>query len=137
MSDELKEIRMKKMEQIKKQYLNGEKNMEKNLPSEPITINDADFNSVIKKHNTIVIDCWAAWCGPCRMMTPVIDELAKEFKGKIVFGKLNVDENPKTSMNFKIMSIPTLLVFKNGSLVDRIIGAYPKEELKKKLIAYV
>ena len=106
------------------------------LPDEPILITDADFDTTIKKYNIVVIDCWAAWCGPCRMMTPVINELAKEFKGKIVFGKVNVDENPKTSMNYKIMSIPTLLVFKNGSLVGRFIGAYPKEEIKKKLESF-
>jgi len=80
-----------------------------------------------------VIDCWAPWCGPCRMIGPVIEELAREMKGKIVFGKLNVDENQQTSMKYKIMSIPTLLVFKNGALVDRFVGAMPKAMLIQKL----
>ncbi len=111
--------------------------MEKNLTDTPISIKDEDFDETIKKHKMIVIDCWAAWCGPCRMMTPVIDDLAKEMKGKVVFGKVNVDENPATSFKYKIMSIPTLLVFKNGNLVDRIIGAYPKEELKNKLSSHL
>jgi thioredoxin 1 len=136
MDDELEEIRKRKMEQLKKQYMNKGKNMEENLPSAPLTITDADIDDAIKKYNTIVIDCWAPWCGPCRMVAPVIKELAQEMRGKIVFGKLNVDENPATSAKHQIMSIPTLLVFKNGNLVDRLVGAYPKEELKKKLEQY-
>jgi len=103
------------------------------MPDRPVEIKDADFEETIKKYNNVVVDCWAPWCGPCRMVGPVIEELAKEMQGKIVFGKLNVDENPMTSTNFQIMSIPTLLVFKDGNLVDKFIGAYPKEELKKKL----
>ena len=110
--------------------------MSKNMPDTTLEITDTDFDDSVKKYNTIVIDCWAPWCGPCRMVSPVIDELAKEMQGKIVFGKLNVDENPRVSMKHEIMSIPTLLVFKNGNLVDRIVGAYPKQELKKKLEAY-
>ena len=136
MNDELKEIKKRKMEQLKKQYILGGKNMSKNMPDTTLEITDADFDDSVKKYNTIVIDCWAPWCGPCRMVSPVIDELAKEMQGKIVFGKLNVDENPRVSMKHEIMSIPTLLVFKNGNLVDRIIGAYPKQELKKKLESY-
>jgi thioredoxin 1 len=136
MNDELKEIKKRKMEQLKKQYILGGKNMSKNMPDTTLEITDADFDDLVKKYNTIVIDCWAPWCGPCRMVSPIIDELAKEMQGKIVFGKLNVDENPRVSMKHEIMSIPTLLVFKNGNLVDRIIGAYPKQELKKKLESY-
>lgn len=136
MNDELEEIRKRKMENLKKQYITGGQNMQKNLPGGPITITDAVFNETIKKYELIIVDCWAPWCGPCRMLTPVIEELAKEMQGKIVFGKVNVDENPLTSLNYKVMSIPTLLVFKNGSLVDRIIGAYPKNELKKLLEKY-
>lgn len=136
MNDEIDEIRKRKFEYFKKQYLTGEKNMEKSLQNKPFNIKDADFDDIIKKYKIIVVDCWAPWCGPCRMMAPVIDDLAKEMQGKIVFGKVNVDENPITSVKYQIMSIPTLLVFKNGSLVDRIIGAYPKEELKNKLSLY-
>jgi thioredoxin 1 len=110
--------------------------MEGNFPNEPVTITDADIDDAIQKYETIVVDCWAPWCGPCRMVGPVIDELAKEMQGKVVFGKLNVDENPETSMKHRIMSIPTLLVFKKGNLVERLVGAYPKEELKKKLEPY-
>ena len=136
MADELEELRKKKMEQLKKHYINGGKNMEENLPDAPLTITDADIEDAIKKYDTIVVDCWAPWCGPCRMVGPVIEELASEMQGKIVFGKLNVDENPSTSMKHQIMSIPTLLVFKNGNLVERLVGAFPKEELRKKLEPY-
>ena len=133
MDNELEELRKKKMEQLKKQYINGGKNMEENLPNEPLTITDADIEDAINKYETVVVDCWAPWCGPCRMVAPVIEELAKEMQGKVVFGKLNVDENPLTSTKHQIMSIPTLLIFKSGNLVERLVGAYPKEELKKKL----
>ena len=133
MNDELDEIRKRKTEQLKKQYMTGGRNMDENLPNTPLTITDADIDEAIKKYDTIVVDCWAPWCGPCRIVAPVIEELAKEMQGKVVFGKLNVDENPTTSAKHQIMSIPTLLVFKNGNLVDRLVGAFPKEELKKKL----
>jgi thioredoxin 1 len=136
MNDELGEIRRKKMEELKKKYINGGQKMVENKLSTPLTITDADIEEVVKKYDTIVVDCWAPWCGPCRMVGPVIEELAKEMQGKVVFGKLNVDENPATSMKHRIMSIPTLLIFKNGNLVDRLIGAYPKEELKKRLAPY-
>jgi thioredoxin 1 len=136
MDNSLEENRKKKMDELKKKYLAGGKNMSEDSPSSPLTVSDADINLIIKKYQTIVIDCWAAWCRPCRMVAPVIDELAKELQGKIVFGKLNVDENPQTSMKHQIMSIPTLLVFKNGDLVDRLIGPLPKEELKKRLEPY-
>ena len=134
--DELEEIKKRKLEQMKEQYMKGEKNMSENLPNSPVEITDADIDNAVSKYETIVIDCWAPWCGPCRMVAPVIEELAKELHGKIVFGKLNVDENPSTSTKHRIMSIPTLLIFKNGNLVDRLIGAYPKEELKKMLERY-
>jgi len=135
MDSELNEIRKRKIEYYKK-YTKGEKNMEKKSQDIPLDIKDANFDETIKKYEKLVVDCWAPWCGPCRMMAPIINDLAKEMQGKIVFGKVNVDENPITSIKYKIMSIPTLLVFKNGNLVDRIIGAYPKEELKSKLSLY-
>ena len=131
--NDLEEIKKRKLEQLKKLYMTGGKNMDENMPNTPVKITDADFDDAVKKYNMIVIDCWAPWCGPCRIVGPIIDELAKEMQGKIVFGKLNVDENPATSAKHQIMSIPTMLVFKNGNLVDRLIGALPKEELIKKI----
>jgi len=135
MDNELEEIKKRKMEQLKKQYISGGKSMN-NMPDSTLKITDADFDDFVKKYNTIVIDCWAPWCGPCRIVGPVIDELAKEMQGKIVFGKLNVDENQKTSMKYQIMSIPTMLIFKNGNLIDKLIGAIPKDQLKQKLESY-
>jgi thioredoxin 1 len=134
--DSLEMIKKKKLEQLKKQYMKGEKTMDKKMPDTPIQLLDADMDETIKKYPTLVIDCWAPWCGPCRMIGPVIEDLAKEMQGKIVFGKLNVDENPQTSMKYRIMSIPTMLVFKNGALVDRFVGAMPKEMLLQKLKPY-
>jgi len=131
--DELEEIKKRKLEQLKKQYINGGKSMVENLPDTPLEITDADIDENIKKYQTLIIDCWAPWCGPCKMVHPIIEELAKEMQGKIVFGKLNVDENPVTSTKHQIMSIPTLLVFKNGNLVDRLVGALPKEALKERI----
>jgi len=133
MNNDLDEIKKRRMEQLKKQYLNRGNNMEENVLNTPIRITDADIDENIGKYQTVAIDCWAPWCGPCRMVEPVVADLAKEMQGKIVFGKLNVDENRATSAKYGIMSIPTLLVFKNGELVDRIIGAMPKEMLKAKL----
>ena len=135
--NEIQEIRNKKMEQLKKEYINGGlKNMEENMIDTPIHIDDSNIDTTVNKYPVLVVDCWAPWCGPCRMVGPVIEDLAKEMQGKVVFGKLNVDENPATSMKHRIMSIPTLLVFKNGKLVDSIIGAMPKEMLKAKIAPY-
>jgi thioredoxin 1 len=136
MDNELEEIRKRKFQELKKKYMIRGNKMDVNTLDIPIKITDADFEENIKKYKTIVIDCWAPWCGPCRIVAPVIDELAKEMAGKIVFGKLNVDENPIISGNLQIMSIPTILVYKDGNLVDRLVGAYPIEELKKKLEIY-
>ena len=134
--NELEEIKKRKLEHMKEQYMKGGSNMDENHPNTPLEVTDEDIDNAINRYQTVVIDCWAPWCGPCRMVAPIIEELAKELQGKVVFGKLNVDENPHTSTKHQIMSIPTLLVFKNGNLIDRLVGAYPKEELKKKLETY-
>ena len=136
MVQELEELRKKKMEELKKQLIDRGKNMNEEMPDTPLKVTDADFDDAIKKYKTLVIDCWAPWCGPCMMVGPIIEELAKEMQGKIVFGKLNVDENPNVSMKHQIMSIPTMLIFKNGNLIDKLIGAMPKDMLKQKLELY-
>lgn len=94
-------------------------------------------NEVIKSQLPVFVDFWAEWCGPCRMVGPVVEELAKEFDGKAVIGKLNVDENPNVTMEYGIRSIPALLFFKNGEIVDRQVGAVPKSVLNEKLTAQV
>jgi len=115
--------------------LKGEvKKMEKNLVPK---LSSDDFDEVVKKHPLLVVDCWAPWCGPCRFLSPVIEELAKDYQGKITFGKLNVDENRALAMKYQIMSIPTLLIFKNGQLIDQKVGAMPREMLEPELTRYI
>lgn len=99
----------------------------------PIILSDASFSSEISKHPLLVVDFWAAWCGPCRIVAPIIEQLAKEYAGRVAFGKLNVDENPLTSNEFEIQSIPRLLIFWNGEAVDGIIGAVPKHQIESKI----
>ncbi len=102
-----------------------------------LTATDDNFESMVKEHPLILVDFWAAWCFPCKMVAPTIEELAKEFEGKVTFAKLNVDENPKTAMRFGITSIPTLILFKNGEVVEKVIGAVPKEHLVEKIKAHL
>ncbi|WP_406655506.1 thioredoxin [Methanolobus sp. ZRKC2] len=125
--DELESIRQRKMEELQKTL------QERQYPAAPIILTDADLDQSVSRYPLIVVDCWAQWCGPCRMLSPVIDELAAELQGKVVFGKLNVDENKMTAAKFGISSIPAMLVFKEGMLVDRIIGAVPKQRIIEKL----
>jgi thioredoxin 1 len=103
----------------------------------PIILSDATFSSELSKHPLMVVDFWAAWCGPCRMVAPIIEQLAKEYSGRVAFGKLDVDENPLTSGEFQVRSIPTLLVFRDGQPVDGIIGAVPKYQIESKLKAHL
>jgi len=106
-------------------------------PSSPLKVTDDDFDEVIQRFPLVVVDCWAPWCGPCQMVGPVIAELAKDYQGKVVFGKLNVDENQGKAMKYRIMSIPALLVFQSGELVDQIVGAQPKPMLEPKITKYL
>ena len=99
----------------------------------PIIVSDRNFDQTLKTYPVVVVDCWATWCAPCRAIAPIVEQLAKEYSGKVVFGKLNVDENPETTQRFGIMAIPTLLVMKDAKEVDRIVGALPKSQLDAKL----
>ncbi len=85
----------------------------------------------------VVVDCWAEWCGPCKTIAPIIEDLAKEYAGKVTFGKLNIDENMGVATKYQISAIPTMLVFKNGELSGQIIGALPKAHIKQQLEAYM
>ena len=127
--DELEEIRKKKMHELMDQVSTA--NIDK-----PIIVSDRNFDQTIKTYPLVVVDCWAAWCAPCRAIAPLVEQLAKDYSGKVVFGKLNVDENPETAQRFGIMAIPTLLVMKKGEEVDRIIGALPKNQLESKINTY-
>ncbi len=106
-------------------------------PNSPVKVTDDTVGDVVARYPLVIVDCWAEWCGPCRMVAPVLDELAKEMEGKVVFGKLNVDENMKTATKYGIMAIPTLLVFRNGELADQMVGAYPKTTLANKIQKYL
>ncbi len=103
--------------------------------SKPLEITDANFEEIINSEKPVLVDFWAEWCGPCKMIGPVVEELAGDYDGKAVIGKVNVDENPGVSAKFGIRSIPTLLVFKNGEIVDKQVGAVPKGVLSQKLDA--
>lgn len=101
-------------------------------------LTDANFNEVLlKSEKPVLVDFWAEWCGPCRMLSPVVEELSKEYEGKAVIGKLNVDDNPAIAEKYGIMSIPTLLIFKNGKIVEKQVGLVQKHILESKLNAQI
>lgn len=93
-------------------------------------VEESNFHEFIHKNASVVIDFWAEWCGPCRMVGPAVEHLAQEFAGRVVFGKCNTDHNSQIAMNLQISAIPTLLFFSNGKLVNRVIGAYPESALR-------
>jgi len=102
----------------------------------PTPVDDSNFDEIVLQAKTpVLVDFWAEWCGPCRMVAPVVEELAEEYEGRISFVKMDVDQNPKTASGYGIMSIPTLLIFKDGSPVSNIVGFRPKAELKRSLDA--
>jgi len=98
-----------------------------------VTVTDASFDKLVQQTDAVVVDCWAPWCRPCAMIAPTIEELARRYAGKIVFGKLNVDQNPRTANQFNVTGIPTLLVMKEGRIVDRIVGAVPRAQIEARL----
>ena len=103
-----------------------------------LEITDANFKDIVlKSDKPVLVDFWATWCGPCRTIAPMVDELATEMEGRAVVGKVNVDENSDSPQTYGIRSIPALLIFKNGEVVDKLVGAVPKSQLKEKLEAYV
>jgi thioredoxin 1 len=137
---ELQSIRDKKLRELTRKTL--EKLAEGGNPkqlvsSKPTEVTDETLDSTVRSQGLVVVDCWAPWCAPCRMLSPIVEELARDYAGKIFFGKLNIDENPKVAMRYEIMSIPTLLVFKNGKLVDRLVGAMPRQMLEPKITRHL
>lgn len=136
MEDELEAIRARKMW---KMMHRAHTPMPEGQGSDgrPIILSDANFDQVTQKYPLVVVDFWAEWCGPCRMMAPIFEELAKAYAGKVVFGKLNVDENLVTAQRFGISGIPTLLILKNGVEVDRIVGVAPKDYIESRFQAYL
>lgn len=114
---------MKKLQQIM-----NEKELLKNIKI-PLNLDDSNFTQTINKFPLLLVDFWAPWCGPCRMMSPLIDQIGKEYMGKLVVGKVNVDENPNISRQFGISSIPTLILFERGQAVNKIIGSVSKNKI--------
>ena len=107
---------------------------ERNKTTKTITITDANFDSIISKNSFVVIDFWAAWCGPCKKISPIIDELASELSDRAIFGKMDVDANPRSPTRFHVRSIPTIIIFKNRQPVDQLIGSAPKRTIREKIV---
>lgn len=124
--EELRIINEKRMKKL--QHIVNEKELLKNI-KEPLNLDDSNFAQTINKYTLLLVDFWAPWCGPCRMMSPIIDQVGKEYIGKLVVGKVNVDENPNISGQFGISSIPTLILFKRGQAVKNIIGSVSKSRI--------
>jgi thioredoxin 1 len=100
----------------------------------PVVVTDANFGDVIEEHDGLsLVDFWAVWCGPCRMIAPLIEQLSKEYEGRVQFGKLDVDSNQQTAVKYSIRSIPSILFFKDGKHVDTVVGAVPKAHLERKI----
>lgn len=103
-----------------------------------VMVNDENFKQeVLEAEVPVLVDFWAEWCGPCRMIAPTIEEIAKEFSGKVKVCKLNVEEGPRTASNYSVMNIPTLIIFKDGEVVDKVVGAVPKGDLVDRINSYL
>jgi thioredoxin 1 len=127
--DELEKIKMRKLAEI----LSGQ-NQHPTVVAEPVEVTDLNFKQFISSNKYSIVDFWAEWCAPCRAIAPIVKELAEQYAGKVVFGKLNVDENPRTASEYGIMGIPTLILFKDGRPVDMVVGAVPKRVLEGRIV---
>ncbi len=136
--EEIERIKAKKLRAMEERMRASRgRNSSEGVIDHPLTITDSSFMETVRKYPLVVVDCWAPWCAPCRMVAPVIDELARELAGKVVFAKLNVDENPRVAAEFAIMAIPTMFIFKNGEPVDVIQGALPKQLLEARVRKWI
>jgi len=132
--EELEALRQKKLEELKRQK--QEETVQSSI-GVTVEVTDQNFAETIGRQGLVVIDCWAVWCSPCRMLSPIIEEIARDYAGKILVGKLNVDQNHEVAIEYQIMSIPTILIFKDGKLVDRIVGLMPRKLLEPKITQYL
>ena len=130
-SEEDEELRRIKEKKLKELMRLKEKKQE--IIAKPTPVTDSNFSEMVNRYPLALVDCWAPWCGPCVVISPIVEELAKEYAGKAFFGKLNVDENPRTARYFRIFGIPTLLIIGNGKEVDRIVGLVPKGQIEARL----
>ena len=126
--EELRRIKEKKLKELM-----GLKEKKQEIIAKPTPVTDSNFSEMVNRYPLALIDCWAPWCGPCVVISPIVEELAKEYAGKAFFGKLNVDENRRTAERFRIFGIPTLLIIGNGKEVDRIVGLVPKNYIEARL----
>lgn len=124
--DDLQRLREERLREMEARLLGGRGSV--------LEVADDTFAETVRAHQFVVVDVWAEWCGPCRMVAPVIEDLAREFAGKVTFGKCNVDENPRLAAQFSITAIPTLLFFANGMPIDRVVGALPREAIKARVM---
>jgi thioredoxin 1 len=131
--NEIEKIKQRKLQELIQQT--AKTSTEAN--GKPINLTDETFQETVSKQPVMVVDFWATWCGPCQMVSPIIEQLAQQYAGKVAFGKLNVDENPMVSNAFQIQSIPALLIFKNGKPVDGVIGAVPKQFIESRIKPYI
>ncbi len=129
---ELEQIKLRKIQSMLDQA-----DHKSQVNDHPTTITDDNFQNIVEENQLLVVDFWAPWCGPCRMVGPLIEQLASEYAGKVAFGKLNVDENTVIASSFGVQSIPTLMVFKKGEPVETIVGACPKSHIESKFKPYL
>lgn len=133
--DEVEVMKMKALHEIQRQARakQGQDEALKALGGRAATLTDSDFFSTVGKYPLMLVDFWAPWCAPCRMVSPVVDQLAQEYAGRVAFGRLNVDENQRTAGQFGVQGIPTLMLFKGGKAVDQLVGAYPKNVIDSRI----
>ncbi|MGA3289583.1 MAG: thioredoxin [Candidatus Bathyarchaeia archaeon] len=130
--NDLDQIRLRKTQAMLDQAKNSEQ-----ANNQPMTVTDYTFDKAVQTHDLLVVDFWAPWCGPCRMVGPIIEALSAEYAGKVAFGKMNVDENQIVPSSFRIMSIPTIIIFNHGKEVERLVGAYPKAHIEAMIKRYL
>lgn len=133
--DEVKRINEKKFEEMFRQRTSGESGQPA-PPGKTADLSESNFQEAVKSHPLVVVDFWAPWCGPCKVVSPLLEQLAVEMAGKATFFKLNVDDNPTVSEQFGIQGIPTILIFKDGKPVDGIVGAAPKQMIEARIRPY-
>ncbi|MDR4511602.1 MAG: thioredoxin [Nitrososphaeraceae archaeon] len=132
--DEISVLMNKKMKDLQRKF---NALIELKKINKPIILSDSNFDIEKSKYPLLLVDFWASWCGPCKVVLPIIEQLAQEYTGKVVFAKINVDENPILSKKFGIQSIPTMILFKYGEVIDIIIGALPRGQIESKLRNYL
>ena len=136
--DELERIKRRKLEDMRKGVnQTRETKPSSHISGKPVDLTDSTFTSFVKENSLAVVDFWAPWCGPCRFVSPVVEDIAKDYVGIIAFGKLDVDQNHKIANQYGIVSIPTIMVFKNGKRVDQIIGAMPRQSLEPRITVHL